>query len=166
MRPFILIVLLALNLTACSDDLTAAEDNFSAPDVTGVVHVPLAARGADGKTYRLRNATFEITGAAMFTVGDRDAADADADSLATTLPAGGYSLYLRPGWQLVERSAEGKDVPAQANLASTNPMTFEIGRTLDARVTLIVHTGEQDLVFGATGPMKITSVDTGRESAL
>lgn len=166
MRPFAFIVLLALSLTACTDDLSAAEENFTGPEVTGVVHVPLSARGADGRTYRLRNATFEITGAAMFTVGDRDVVDADAETLATTLPAGGYSLYLRPGWQLVEQNAEGKDVPAQANLASTNPMSFEIGRTLDARITLTVHSGDQDIVFGATGPMKVTSVGTGSEGAL
>jgi len=166
MRTFAFILLAALGLVACTDELSAAEENYAGHEVTGAVHMPLTARGANGKNYRLRNATFEITGAAMFTVADRDAPRPDADSLVTTLPAGGYSLYLRPGWELVEQSADGTDLPTQASLTSKNPMTFEIGRTLDARVTLTVHAGDQDLQFGGSGPIKVTSAGIDEQGAL
>jgi hypothetical protein len=159
-------LLMALGLMACTDDLLAAENGLAKQGVTGVVRVPLTARGAGGKTYRLRDATFEITGAAMFTLGERDARGPEADTLVTTLPAGSYTVYLRPGWQLVAQNGQGSESPALATLSSKNPMSFEIGRTVDARLTLTLHAGEEDLLFGAASPVKVTQADNAVDSAL
>lgn len=165
MRSLVLI-LSALCLMACGDDLRAAEDAYRNSEVTGTVHMPLTAQGADGKSYRLRNTTFEIAGAAMFTVGDQDLRTPDAETLATTVPAGSYSMYLRPGWELVERSADGSEKVAAATLVSRNPLAFEIGNTLEARVALTVRTGDKDVVFGAVSPIKVTSIASGEGNAL
>ncbi len=162
----LLLLLGALSLIACSDDLSAAEQGFATSELTGTVHMPFSAQGAEGKTYRLRHATFEIAGAAMFTVGDRDLREPDAETLATTVPTGSYSMYLRPGWELVERSADGTEHVAVATLSSRNPMEFQIGRTLDARIKLTLRTGDKDVIFGGASPMKVTSIDTAADNAL
>lgn len=160
------LLLSALSLMACSDDLRAAEEGFATNEITGTVHMPLAAQGTDGKSYRLRHATFEIAGAAMFTVGDRDLRKPDAETLTATVPAGNYSMYLRSGWELVERSADGKEQVTAATLASDNPIAFEIGRTLDARIVLTLRAGDKDVVFGGASPMKVTSVSHDADNAL
>ncbi len=165
MRSFFVLVL-ALGLFACGDDLRAAEDAFNVSEMTGAVHMPLTAQGADGKTYRLRHATFEIAGAAMFTVGERDMRTADAETLVTTVPAGDYSMYLRPGWELVERSANGEEQVLAATLTSSNPTSFEIGRTFDARIVLKLSAGDKHLVFGGASPMKVTSLGNDADNAL
>jgi hypothetical protein len=162
----LLLILGALSLMACSDDLRAAEDGFARDEITGTVHMPLTAQGGDGKSYRLRHATFEIAGAAMFTVGDRDLREPDAETLTTTVPAGNYSMYLRSGWELVERSADGKEQVTAATLASDNPIIFEIGRTLDARIVLKLRAGDKDLVFGGANPMRVTSLSQDADNAL
>lgn len=166
MRRFALVLCVALGLVACTDDLNGAEESFVNSEVTGIVRMPLAARGTDGKTYRLRNATFEITGAAMFTVSDRASTEVRADALATTVPPGNYSVYLRPGWELFVESETGESEKAEATLASTNPMAFEIGRTLDTRLTLTVRMGDKDVVFGSTAPVQVTSAENDSNSAL
>jgi len=159
MRSLALLFCLALSLTACHDDLSTAEDSLLDSEVSGVVRMPIAARGTDGKTYRLRNATFEITGAAMFTVEGRNAPDARADALATTVPMGNYSVYLRPGWEMIVESADGQIEKAEASLASRNPMAFEIGRTMDTRLSLTMRVGDRDVVFGASAPVQVTSAE-------
>ncbi len=168
MRSLLLLLsaLACFGCFGCSDDLRAAEEGFTSHEITGMVHMPLWAAGADGKSYRLRHATFEIAGAAMFTVGDRDLREPDAESLVTTVPGGSYNMYLRPGWELVERSADGQEQVKAATLSSRNPIAFEIGRTLDARIVLTLRTGDKDVIFGGASPVKVTSIDTDAHNAL
>jgi hypothetical protein len=153
-----LILVSLLAAVGCSDDL-AAQESLEQTAFDGAVHLPLFGHTADGKTFRLRNATYEIAGPAMFTLTDRDLKDPQAEALITTLPAGQYNVFLRPGWQLVEIAADGSEVARAATLASDNPVPFSLGRTADKRIKIKLHAGERELVLGDDAQDRVTSAD-------
>ena len=151
------LMFLALVTVACTDAFTA-DDNFVEADLSGSVKIPLSATDASGNTYRLRGATFEISGSAMVTLSDRDAGK-DADSVVTPLPPGSYSLYLRPGFEIVSIANDGTVSPVQATLANANPVHFTVGQMSDESLKLEFKAGEESLRFGA-GPVRVTSAAT------
>lgn len=147
-------------LFGCTDALSSQEtaDIANETSFDGSVHLPLSAQAADGKTFRLRNATFEIAGPAMFTLSDKDA-KADAENLVTMLPAGQYSVFLRPGWELVEVASDGTEAKALATLHSGNPIPFTMGRTAEMRIKFTVQSGDRTVVFGEPDTQRVTSVE-------
>ncbi len=157
---FLILALCALSVVGCVDDLSSAEEGFAAVEVTGALHVPLTGQGEDGKSYRLRGASFDVSGSAMFTLTERDARGPEHDALVTTLPGGYYSLFLRPGWTLVEVLADGSEQKIEGTLESKNPVTFEIGRTVDTRVVIQLETERGKVVIGGTAPLRVTQVDS------
>jgi hypothetical protein len=85
----------------------------------GTLQLPLTSPAADGKVYRLVGATFNITGPQTVTV-----TDTAADTVQTTLLAGGYTIELASGWRMERADAPGTAVPA--TLLSPNPLTFTV----------------------------------------
>jgi hypothetical protein len=159
----VVLLFLALVTVACTDELTA-DDNFVETDVSGSVRIPLFATDAHGNSYRLRGATFEISGSAMVTLSDRDAAK-DADSVVTPLPPGTYSLYVRPGFEVVSIASDGTISQVEAELATKNPVHFTVRQMSDESLKLEFKKGEESLHFGAA-PVRVTSAETPFEQAL
>jgi hypothetical protein len=106
--------------TGCSlpDDV----DSSTEPLQTGTLNVALTGN-ANGITYRLRNALFEISGPASGTLDSE--IDPDAPELVLALPVGQYQVFLRTGWAL-ERVDAGGAVPVQAVLISPNPAVADV----------------------------------------
>ncbi|MET0283788.1 MAG: hypothetical protein ABW352_04940, partial [Polyangiales bacterium] len=97
-RALAIALLLSSALSAaCSRDLLDA-DPFAEPDLSASVRLPLQTSSDDGTTYLLRDATLELSGAAMLTLSGAD------KELSTPLPAGSYTLFLRPGYRVIELS--------------------------------------------------------------
>jgi hypothetical protein len=148
---------LAFLFVGCTDDLaTMQDDAFAQPESTGAVHVPLVATAADGTTYRIKGATFEVSGSAMVTLSERDAGD-KAEELVASLPAGGYSMYLRPGWQIIEIKTDGTVSNITSTLSSRNPMVFDLLQVSDANVKLAFHSEGRELTFGSATPVRVTT---------
>jgi hypothetical protein len=148
---------LALSLVACSDDITTAEGDLIEADLSGAVRVPLEASAADGTSYRLKGATFEISGSAMVTLSDRDS-KGQADELVSPLPAGGYSMYLRPGWELVSIAADGTTTTLSAAAIARNPIAFQVTEAGTASPALVFKVGDRELAFGHSGVVRLTSL--------
>ena len=158
------LMLVALFAFGCTDDFSA-DGSFIQSDMSGSVKIPLTATDADGNTYRLRAATCEISGAAMVTLSDRDAKK-DADSVVTPLPPGSYTLYLRPGFEVVSVGNDGATSAVSASMAGKNPVNFTVHQMSDESLKLEFKNGDASLVFGA-GPVRVTSADAlGSEQAL
>jgi hypothetical protein len=157
---------IALLLPACSGEL-AEVSPFVQPDLTGSVSIPLSSTVADGTTYLLRAATVEIGGAAMLTLSTPHAADASRSlrdrgaaqhALSSPLPPGSYTLYLQPGYQLIEVDPSGHERVLDAALASHNPLHFTVRELEDATLKLsFAHDGHK-VVFGQREAVRVTSV--------
>lgn len=148
-----LVLSLALLVMACGRDLHDAEPILR--DQSGTVRVALSATSEEGATYFLRDSTVEISGSALLTLAARDASE---DALTTPLPYGTYSLYLRPGFRVVQVQADGREQQVDAALASPNPRRFMLGPLEDSNVTLSFTIAGQKVVFGAASPLRVTSV--------
>lgn len=153
---FAVLLCLALSLMACSSELTSSEGYLVEADLSGAVRIPLQTTGADGVTYRLEGATFDISGAAMVTLNERDAAPGK-EELASPLPMGGYSLFLRPGYRVVAIAKDGTVTPTSFELATPNPLSFEVGPMGQASVQLEFKHEGQALAFGGSAPVRVTS---------
>ncbi|MDB4990419.1 MAG: hypothetical protein JWN04_5597 [Myxococcaceae bacterium] len=156
------LLLLALLFPACSREFADA-DLFAQPDLSGSVRIPLAATLADGTTYLLRNATVEISGAAMLTLSSTAATDLSArrDAISSPLPAGTYTLFLRPGFQLIEVDPSGVERQVDAQLAGQNPLAFAVRELEDATLKLSFAPAASKtdrVVFGVREAVRVTSV--------
>jgi hypothetical protein len=157
-----LVLALALLLPACDHQLDAellAADSVASPDLSGSVRIPLSTSASDGTTYLLRDATVEISGAAMMTLGASTLTQqpgGEPDALTAPLPAGSYTLYLRPGFSLVEVDARGVERPVEAKLHGDNPKHFVLRELQDSTLKLaFVHAG-RPVVFGAPHAVRLT----------
>src|SRR5687767_6310070 len=81
-------------MPACS----SAEADASADEAAGQITMQLSAQ-VNGKTYRLRNARFVLSGGAGQHVLDSES-DPTAASITAALPSGTYAIELLPGWAL------------------------------------------------------------------
>jgi hypothetical protein len=149
---------LAMFLVACSDDLTTAQGDFVVADLSGAVRVPLLASAADGTSYRLSGATFEISGSAMVTLTDREAGG-HTEELVSPLPAGGYSMYLREGWKLVSIAADGTTTELTGSAMVENPVDFRVTEAATASPELVFKVGDRELSFGRSGVVRLTALE-------
>jgi hypothetical protein len=97
-------------------------DGSTEPVETGTLDLGLTG-AANGVTYRLRNALFDITGPTATTLDSE--IDPNAPELVLTLPVGHYQVFLQPGWAL-ERMDPGGAVPVHAMLVSPNPAAAQV----------------------------------------
>ncbi|HEY6877620.1 MAG TPA: hypothetical protein VI299_06350 [Polyangiales bacterium] len=149
-----LVIAAALPL-ACGRELFES-DVFAEPDLSGNVRIPLSATAEDGTLYVLRGATFEISGAAMLTLNAPSDLSEPERALSTPLPAGAYTLYLRPGYQLFEITPSGEQRKLDLALAGDNPQRFALREVQDATVRVSFTHGDRQLVLGNTPPVRIT----------
>jgi hypothetical protein len=66
---------------------------------------------ANGVTYRLREATFNVSGPVSVLLSSDT--DPLADAITATLPTGDYTVLLEPGWTLTREDASGIPDPVQ-----------------------------------------------------
>jgi hypothetical protein len=153
-----------VSLSACSEGLTTTDDPLVEPDLSGSLQVPLTAEGEPDTTYRLRDVDLDVTGAALLTLSDRDDLRA-RESLVAALPAGDYTVYLRPGWRLMARDARGAEQPVQAELVSRNPVTVHVDAMGHEQLKLVMRRGGQELRFGVPIRERVTRVELAQRSA-
>jgi len=147
-----LVVTCALLVCSASGCELLDADRLMRDAQSGSLRVPLGARGEDGAHYRITHATFEISGAAMLTLTldpQRDAA------LSTPLPAGAYSLFVRPGYRLMRVDGQGAEEPVEAELVAKNPVHFHVAQAEAVTLKLAFRLGEETLTFGAP-PVRLT----------
>ena len=153
MRPvlaLICVVGLVAFLSACSSEFSDSDVLFRAADTSGSIEVPLTGADAAGRQYHLRGATFEVSGDAMVTLSD----STQARSLSTPLPTGGYQMYLRPGYQVVEIGLDGSERTIAAALSSANPASFHVGPHTSGRLRLSFRHGDVSIAFGGREPAR------------
>jgi hypothetical protein len=148
----------ALSLSACSDALTDSQGSFAEPDLSGSLRIPLLVEDAEGESYRLRGADFEISGSAMLSMSDRNGVRA-RESLVTRLPPGQYTVFLRPGWRLMQRGADGTEKLASAALLSPNPVTLDVSELGDESVRLVFQKDGKELRLGGSTGVRVTRAD-------
>lgn len=137
-----------LALAACDSQLPESDALFQVADDSGSIQIRLHGSDAEGRSYRLRNATFELSGTAMVTLSV-SAQDADPKSLSTPLPSGSYQLFLRPGYRMTELAADGSEHPVAARLSSNGPLAVRVVARRDQQVALHFLEGEREISFGA-----------------
>jgi hypothetical protein len=136
-------------LSACESELRESDAMFRVADESGSLKVTLLGMGENGKQYRLRKATFEVSGNAMLTLAGRD-----LDKLYAPLPEGDYQMFLRPGYEIVERSADGSERVIPARLNSPNPMRLHVASHVDGSVALSFRAEHGDIAFGHTSGLR------------
>jgi len=161
LRHSLLPLLLGLSLcaSACSRELFE-DDVFAQPDSSGSVRIPLAATTADGATYVLRNATVELGGTATLTLSSAADLSKTHDAIVTPLPAGSYTLFVRPGFELVEVDAEGNEHTVTATIAGPNPRPFQVREFEDATLKISFAPSDgstREVVFGKREAVRLTS---------
>lgn len=140
----LLIASLGVLLSACG---SSDEEGYQ-----GRLSVRLQAQ-ANGITYRLSGAFFDVTGPETVTLSSD--ADPDAVAIQHTLTAGDYSIQLREGWQLERRSPVDMEFDAiNAELVSDDPLSFTI---IDEEQTDVIYSFETDgtLVNLAEGDLNV-----------
>ncbi len=112
----------------------------------GTMRMPLRAVSADGTEYRLRQATFEITGPESESVLSEDHLTQGVAQVV--LGVGNYQVELTGSWQM-ERIVDGIPESVDAVLVSQNPVAFAIEDQGVAAVTFrfevdgeVIETGE------------------------
>ena len=137
--------------------LVPALDACSSGDQTdqyalGTVRLNLTGSSNTGTTYRLRNATFVVTGPVQVTLSSET--DVNAPSIKAELPAGSYVINLNANWSL-EKSVNGTFVPVKAALASANPIGFQITDQGVTGVAFQFNAGD-DVVALGDGTLDLT----------
>jgi hypothetical protein len=105
---------------ACSTD---AGSEGAEEAATGNVNLALLGQAPSGVQYRLRNATFNVTGPTSVSLDSE--VDPNATALSATLSVGSYSAQLAGQWALERLDAMGP-VVVEATLVSPNPATFDV----------------------------------------
>jgi hypothetical protein len=130
-------------LAACGEEAPSA----------GEVRMKLTTQ-VNGITYRLRNATFNVTQGTPPTVVTAVQTEANPGALSVqrTLPAGSYGITLLPGWRL-EKLIGATFQPVNTQLVSQNPFAFAIAA---GGVTPVAFAFETDGTIVALGDGALT----------
>ncbi len=125
-RKLLGVAMLGLALSACASTPIGSDKQESSEEATGSVSLPLVTKIGD-TGYRLRNATFTITGPAL---GGRPRVIKplpDIEVHNEPLPVGSYAITLEKAWILEKRGPADKDyVVVDAKLVTPNPLDFEV----------------------------------------
>jgi len=90
----------------------------------GQLKVALRGISNSGAEYRLRNATFHISGNSEADVSSDS--DPQVAAIAVQLAPGNYQVEILPGWYLEKARPDGTFVAVDAVLVSDNPIAFTI----------------------------------------
>ena len=149
--PRALAFLCLIALAACSSELPESDALFRPSDDSGSIQIRLLGSDASGRHYRLRQATFELSGSAMVTLSTSPQ-EPQQRSLSTPLPSGTYQLFLRPGYEVIELAHDGAEHKVAARLGAEGPLWVDVVPRRDQQVALRFLAGEQEITFGAQSP--------------
>ena len=156
LRSRFLRVLLALTFatSGCSEDTSPPGVPLPESVSRGQLSIALSAT-ADGESYRLRDAVFDIVGPLETSLRSEDV-DPDAITLSTDLPAGDYEVTLEPGWRL-ERLFSGGYATVDAFLVGDATKLVHIGASSTSTLSYLFSTS------GVIIPMGDGTLDIGVE---
>jgi hypothetical protein len=121
---------LCILMAACEGGLHDGKGHGAAEQLAegqGSVELALVTTAPSGTVYRLRYATFMLSGPQQIRVSTReDLATRDDTSLTTPLLVGQYSVALEPGWQLLRVDENGVEHGVAAVVSSANPQTLTV----------------------------------------
>jgi hypothetical protein len=145
------VALLSLVMAACSSTPIDPSNQQGASEAElGSVNLPLTAKVGD-TAYRLRLATFTITGTAL--AAPRVVKPPADEAIHTeALPVGNYSILLANGWVLEKMGPESKVFAAvEAKLVTPNPLTFSVDGKVpgDAFFGFVTASGDVSLGQGS-----------------
>jgi hypothetical protein len=100
----------------------------------GKISLNLAGTANSGARYRLRNATFTVTGPKAASLSSET--NVDASAITQELPAGNYLITLKTGWTLEKQNPDMTFTNAKAVLTSANPEGFTI---VDQGTTPVIY---------------------------
>jgi hypothetical protein len=140
----------ALGAGACSSGKAPAPAGGGGG--AGSLRMALSA-SANGRTYRLRQATFTVSGPTS-TVLETEA-QPDAPALTATLDVGSYTIQLG-GSYFLERVAGSGPVRVAATLTSPNPAAFQITAGVTTGVAFQFSTDGTVVTIG-TGSVSVTT---------
>jgi hypothetical protein len=147
----------AATLGGCSAS-TAGERE----EAVGTLNMNLVGKGSSGVSYRLRHATFDVTGPKSLSLSSET--NAAAPSIEQELPAGDYLINLKSGWTL-EQASGGMSSTVKAVLTSQNPVSFEIADQGKTAVVFQFKAGD-DVVQLGDGTLDIAiAVNDGTPAA-
>jgi len=146
--PRALAFLCLIALAACSSELPETDAMFRPSDDSGSIQIRLLGSDAAGRQYRLRHATFEVSGSAMVTLSTSPL-DPKQRSLSTPLPSGTYQVFLRPGYEVIELAHDGAERSVPARLGAPGPLWIDVVPRRDQQVALRFLAGEEEITFGA-----------------
>lgn len=149
-----------LAVTGCASGAGDQGSDEAHEGNVGTVALSLTGQ-ANGKTYRLRHATFDVTGPTTTTLDSET--DPNGTILAATLATGGYSITLQDGWSLERLDPMGAQT-VSAQLGSPNPQSFMIGSGSTARVAFQFVT-DGTIVNIGTGTLEVSIGVTDTSSA-
>jgi sugar lactone lactonase YvrE len=126
--------------------------------------MPLVAT-TNGHTYRLRDATFTISGPTSVVLDSET--QPDADGLSASLTTGTYTVTLSGSWFLERLDASGP-VQVDATLTSPNPATFDVTAGATASISFAFSTDGIAVATGSNGAVNIgtTVTNTGNLTLL
>ncbi len=152
--------LVALGSVGCSRFKAAGQDAM------GTVTFMLTATGASGEVYRLRSATFMVTGPEMKSIASpTDPADTLAAITSQLLP-GAYQITLATGWQMWRIPSSGMPVAIPATLISAVTLPFTVVSGQDSKVFYQFDVAGDALVPGTvTIGIGVTEVDAAVASS-
>lgn len=107
---------LALMAVACGG---ITQNDIETPEQGGLLMMPLTSTGADGKTYKLVNGDFEITGTQSLNLSVPP-----EDSVSVPLRPGLYAIRLQGPWRVVLADKPSESLSVE--LVSPNPLQFTI----------------------------------------
>ncbi len=113
---------------------------------SGSATMALTGVSTSGKSYRLRNATLEISGTANATASSED--DLAAPTINVELKAGGYLAKLVDGWSLEVQGEDGTFSAIHAVLTSTNPLPFTVVDQQSTNVFFQFNAGDDVVQLG------------------
>jgi hypothetical protein len=109
------------------DEQGVRELDLGQDEQLGSVTLALQATSTSGKVYRLRNASFVLTGPSSVTLQTPTPAVNDSEQfLRTTLLSGNYSALLEPGFEMWRIAPDGSEGVIAAELTSGNPIEFRV----------------------------------------
>jgi hypothetical protein len=114
----------------------------------GTVTFMLTATGASGTVYRLRSATFMVSGPETKSIASpTDPADTSA-AITTQFRPGAYQITLATGWQMWRIPTSGAPVAAPATLLSPATNSFMVVSGQDSKVVYQFNVAGDTLVPG------------------
>jgi hypothetical protein len=138
-------VLAALLGTASALTSSCSTESVERASHVGSLQMDLEGTASSGVRYRLRAATFDISGTSQATVSSET--NPSATSISLELKAGTYLIDLEPGWYL-EREQDGGFAQVRAFLLSDNPAPFTIADQQTTTVQYRFSAGDDAVAIG------------------